>query len=123
MIPGEHPVVIQEAFAGSMARLTYEAQMPGLSMVPRLGVDIHLFSSLSLCFEVDWRIGLWGRTRAQLYFTDGPNASSVTRIDERNDRYGLSMGLRWNFPTKRYPRRAFNNIFQPLEQWGEPHPM
>lgn len=66
-------------------------------------------------------IGLWGRTRAQLYFTDGPNALSVTRIDERNERYGISWVCVGTSPPNVIPRRTFNNIFQPLEQWGESH--
>ena len=106
---GEDQITVSEGHQGN-ARLNYDVQCPAVSIVPRIGVDIHLFSSLSLCVDYDYRFGLWGRSKGELYYTSGQVTGETFRIDERNLRGGFSIGLKMDFPVKPFSGTARNNI-------------
>ena len=114
---GESRVALDQGYPDTHGVLSYDVQCPALSLSPRLGVDIHLWSSLSLCVEYDYRIGLWGSSKAQLRFTDGVLAGQTVGIDERNIRSAISIGLKMDFPAKPVSAEARNNLFMLLYSW------
>lgn len=114
---GKSRVVAGQGFPGSHGELKYDVQCPALSVVPCIGVDIRLLSSLSLCLDYDYRIGLWGRNRGELRWTDGPRVGQFSYVDERNVRGGISIGLRMDFPVRRVSRTAQNTLLMLLHSW------
>ena len=47
---GECHIVAEQGFPGCQAMMTYDVSCPALSLSPpQVGVDIHLFSSVSFC--------------------------------------------------------------------------
>ena len=116
---GESSVVTEQGYANSRGVLSYDVRCPALSLAPRLGVDIHLLSSISLCVEYDYRFGLWGSNKGQLKFSDGPIAGHSLGIDERNNRSCISLGLKIDFPTKSVSDEAMSNLFQFIGSWLE----
>lgn len=97
---GESVVTLAQGHSGNDGILSYDVQCPALSLSPRIGVDIHLLSSLSFCIDYDYRIGLWGSNKAQLRSSDGVLAGQTVGIDERNIRSSISFGLKMDFPAK-----------------------
>lgn len=114
---GESPVTLEQGQPGSHGVLSYDVQCPALSLSPRIGLDIHLLSSLSLCVDYDYRIGLWGSNKAQLRFTDGALAGQTVGIDERNIRSSISIGLKMDFPAKPVSSEAKDNLLWLLYSW------
>ncbi|MBR5655749.1 MAG: hypothetical protein IKW98_03565 [Prevotella sp.] len=114
---GESKVYLIQAYPGTHGVLSYDVQCPALSLSPRIGFDIHLLSSLSLSIDYDYRIGLWGRSKAQLRFTDGPLIGETVGIDERNVRSCISIGLKMDFPAKPVSETAKNNLLWFLFSW------
>ena len=97
--------------------MAYDVSCPALSLSPRLGADIRLFSSVSLCVAYDLRFGLWGSNKATLRFIDGPTIGQTYGIDERNHRSCVSIGLKIDFPTQPVSDQARNNLFALLYSW------
>ena len=114
---GETLVVTQEGYPGCHALLASDVQCPALSLSPRVGVDIHLLSSVSLCVDYDWRIGLWGSNRGTLRFTDGPLMGQALGVNEPNRRTCVSLGLKVDLPVQPVSSRAGNNLFRLLYGW------
>ena len=114
---GESKVTLDQGYPGTHGVLNYEVQCPALSFSPRIGVDIHLLSSLSLCIDYDYRIGLWGSNKAQLRFTDGVLTGQTIGIDERNIRSGISIGLKMDFPAKPVSDEAKDNLLWLIYSW------
>ena len=90
----------------AMGKMTYDVSCPAFSVSPHIGMDVHLFSSVSLCLRCDYRFGLWGHTRSTLILTDGNKFC----IDERNERSCFSLGLKVDFPAKPVSESARNNL-------------
>lgn len=114
---GDSKVTLEQGFPGSHGVLSYDVQCPALSLSPRIGADIHLFSTVSLCIDYDYRVGLWGSNKAQLKYSDGPRVGQTDGIDERNIRSSISIGLKIDFPTKPVSETAKNNLFMLLYTW------
>lgn len=114
---GECHVEVQQGYPGSHGMMTYDVSCPAISFSPRIGVDIHLLSSLSLCLDYDYRIGLWGHNKAQLRFIDGPMTGGILGIDERNNRSCISIGLKMDFPVKPVSQQAKNNLWMLFYSW------
>ena len=113
----ETRVPLDQGFPGSNGVLNYDVQCPALSLSPRIGVDIHLLSSLSFCIDYDYRIGLWGSNKAQLRFTDGVLMGQTVGIDERNIRSCISFGLKMDFPAKPVSEKAKDNLLWLIYSW------
>lgn len=107
---GSSAVVAEQGYPGSHGMLSYDVSCPALSLSPQLGVDIHLFSSVSLCVDYDYRFGLWGSNKAQMKFTNGPMTGRTFCVDERNHRSCISLGLKIDFPVKSVSENAKNNL-------------
>ena len=116
---GETHVVTKQGYPDCHGMLSYDVSCPAVSLSPRIGVDIHLLSSLSLCLDYDYRIGLWGHNKAKLRFIDGPRTGEIMGIDERNIRSCVSIGLKMDFPAKPVSQKAQNNLWQLLFFWIE----
>ncbi len=114
---GESKVAIEQGQPGSRGFLTYDVQCPALSLSPRIGIDIHLLSSLSLCFDFDYRIGLWGSNKAQLRFADGRMVGQTVGIEERNIRSSISIGLKMDFPVRPVSGKTMDNLFRLIYYW------
>ena len=114
---GESRVTLEQGHPGSHGVLDYDVQCPALSLSPRIGVDIHLLSSLSLCIDYDYRIGLWGSNKAKLRYTDGPLIGQTVGIDERNIRSSISIGLKMDFPAKSVSSEAKDNLLRLIYSW------
>ena len=79
---------------------TYDIQCPAFSIAPHIGVDLHLFPSLSLTFDYDYRFGWWGKSRSELLITQG-TLGGTRFIDERKPyRGGFTIGLKFDFPIR-----------------------
>ena len=114
---GESKVTLEQGHPGCHGVLNYDVQCPALSLSPRIGIDIHLLSSLSLCIDYDYRIGLWGSNKAKLSYTDEPLAGQTVGIDERNIRSGISIGLKMDFPAKPVSNEAKDNLLWLIYSW------
>ena len=114
---GKSSVTLDQGHPGSHGALTYDVQCPALSLSPQIGIDIHLLSSLSLCIDYDYRVGLWGSSKAQLRFTDGALAGQTVGIDERNIRSCISIGLKMDFPAKPVSDGAKDNLLWLIHSW------
>ena len=114
---GECHIVAGQGFPGCLAMMTYDVSCPALSLSPQVGVDIHLFSSVSFCVAYSLRFGLWGSNKASLRFTDGSVAGQTYGIDERNNRSCVSIGLKMDFPMKTVSEKAKNNLWMLLHGW------
>ena len=81
------------------------------------GEHAGVLSSLSLCIDFDYRLGLWGSNKAQLRFTDGVLMGQTIGIDERNIRSGISIGLKMDFPAKPVSNEARDNLLWLIYSW------
>ena len=114
---GKTKVTLDQGFPGSHGELSYDVQCPAFSLSPRIGADIHLFSTVSLCIDYDYRFGLWGSNKAQLRFTDGVQTGHTVGIDERNNRSCISIGLKMDFPARPVSETTKNNLLMLLYTW------
>ena len=86
---------------------------------PRIGADIHLFSTVSLCVAYDLSLGFWGHHRADMRFLDLPLTGQVCHYKTDNMRSTISLGLKVDFPTKSISPKTFNNLLYILSTWIE----
>lgn len=114
---GESRVNIKQGQPGTHGIMNYDVQCPALSLSPRIGVDIHLLSTLSLCIDYDYRFGLWGSSKTLLTFTDGPLMGQTVGSDELFNRSCISVGLKMDFPATAVSKTARNNLFMLLYSW------
>lgn len=114
---GVSAVQSEQGYPGSHGSLSYDVSCPALSLSPRLGVDVHLLSSISLCVEYDYRFGLWGSNKAQLKFSNGPMAGKTLGIDERNHRNCISIGMKIDIPVKPVSETSKDNLLWLIYSW------
>ncbi|MDY6278096.1 MAG: hypothetical protein SPL35_06745 [Bacteroidales bacterium] len=107
---GEKRLVLKEQHPGALCTFNYKVKCPALSLSPKVGVDIHLFSSLSLTFAYEYRFGLWGTSSGTLQYKNGPLGGKVVDVCEKNRRSCISFGLKLDFPVKRISDTAVHNI-------------
>lgn len=113
--------VAEQAYPGSNFHMDWDVRCPALSLKPQIGVDIHLFSTLSLCFNADFRVGLGGHNRYNVNYLDGPMATQSCHHRNTWNRTNLSLGLKLDFPTQRISNKQWNNLLWFLWTWGESH--
>ena len=114
---GQWRVTAEQGYPGSQAVMSYDVQCPAISLSPRIGVDIHVLSSLSVCIDYDYRIGLWGGSKAQMRFADGVLTGQTVGMDERNIRSCISVGLKMDFPVRPISEKAQNNLLWLIYSW------
>ncbi|MBQ9186023.1 MAG: outer membrane beta-barrel protein [Bacteroidales bacterium] len=107
---GEKRFVLEEQHPGTLSVFNYKVKCPALSLSPKVGVDIHLFSSLSLTLAYEYRFGLWGTNSGVLQFKNGPLAGKSVDVCEKNRRSCISFGLKLGFPVKGISGTAGRNI-------------
>lgn len=99
--------------------MEHDIQCPALSIMPQLGVDIHLFSTVSLCLDWDYRFGLGGHQRAKMRFINGPFTGQPSLYEAEKFKTAFSIGVKMDFPTRKISQRAFNNALWLLRSWIE----
>lgn len=114
---GKSGAIISQGYPGCHGIMSYDVQCPALSLSPRIGIDVHLLSSLSLCLDYDYRIGLWGSNKAQLRFTDGILTGQTAGINERNIRSSISIGLKMDFPAMPVSEKSKRNLLWLIYSW------
>ena len=100
----------KQAYPGAYFQMDYDVQCPALTATPKLGVDIRLFSTVSLCLDGDLRFGLWGHNRYTVRYIDGPKAGQVSLHVNDNIRTAVNIGLKVDFPFKRISENTRNNL-------------
>lgn len=106
-------------YPGSGVAVDYDVLSPALLLRPQLGFDLHLFSTLSLTFGCDARIGLWGHERQRVHFTSGPLTGTDCQHNIARTALGLSIGVKLDFPVKKISPRAQQNLFELIYYWIE----
>lgn len=107
---GSGTYMAKQAYPGAYFQMDYDVQCPALTATPKLGVDIRLFSTVSLCLDGDLRFGLWGHNRYTVRYIDGPKAGQVSLHVNDNIRTAVNIGLKVDFPFKRISENTRNNL-------------
>lgn len=107
---GSGTYMAKQAYPGAYFQMDYDVQCPALTAAPKLGVDIRLFSTVSLCLDGDLRFGLWGHNRYTVRYIDGPKAGQVSLHVNDNIRTAVNIGLKVDFPFKRISENTRNNL-------------
>ena len=100
----------EQVYPGSYFQMDYDVQCPALTITPRLGVDIRLFSTVSLCLDGDLRFGLWGHNRYSVRYIDGPMGGKTSLHVNDNMRQTFNIGVKVDFPTKKISEHTRNNL-------------
>ena len=108
---GNALVTAEQFHPGCHGKMEYDVSCPAISLAPRIGLDLRLFSSVSLCWAFDLRFGLGGRNKGTVQFVDGPVAGQTAAIDEQNSRKFVSFGLKVDFPVKPVSNDFGTNLF------------
>ena len=116
---GKSNYSVTEGYPGTTLYMVHDVQCPALSIMPQLGVDIHLFSTVSLCLDWDYRFGLGGHQRANMRFINGPFTGQPSLYEAEKFKTAFSIGVKMDFPTRKITQRAFNNALWLLRSWIE----
>lgn len=113
---------VTNGYPGTLLYMEHDIQRPALSIKPQIGVDIRLFSTVSLCLDWDVCIGLWGHRRANMRFINGPFTGQTSIYESENFKKGISVGLKMDFPTRKISNKTYNNMLWLLYNWiGSKH--
>ena len=104
-------------YPGSHVQLNYDVQCPALAVKPRVGLDLRIISTVSLCFAYDLSFGLWGHHHADVRFLDHPLTGQICHYQADNIRSAFSLGVKVDFPTKPISDTAVNNLLMILSSW------
>lgn len=116
---GKGNYAVTEGYPGTTLYMEHDIQCPALSIIPQLGVDIHLFSTVSLCIDWDYRFGLGGHQRANMRFINGPFTGQPSLYEAEKFKTVFSIGVKMDFPTHKISQRAYNNALWLLRSWIE----
>ena len=105
---------VTQGYPGSMVQLDWDVRRPLLSVMPQIGVDIHLLSTVSLTLGWDMRFGMGGHDRCNVRFIDGPLMGASALKTNSNYSYAFSIGLKMDFPTRAVSSKAWNNLLDIL---------
>ena len=108
---------LKQGYPGSHVQLDYDVQCPALAVKPRVGLDLRIISTVSLCFAYDLSFGLWGHHRADVRFLDHPLTGQICHYQADNIRSAFSLGVKVDFPTKPISDTAVNNLLMILSSW------
>lgn len=102
--------IASQGYPDSHLQLDYDVQCPALAISPRLGVDIHLLSTLSLCLDYSLNFGLWGHNRSEITFISGPLIGQHAIHQNSSNSSVINIGLKMDFPVSKVSSRAWNNL-------------
>lgn len=80
--------------------VNYDIKCPPLSLSPKIGADLRVFSSLSLCFSYEYRWAFGGHAVTKAQMTEGTIAGKVFTHDENFNRSMFTLGVKVNFPIR-----------------------
>lgn len=116
---GKGNYAVTEAYPGTTLYMEHDVQCSALSILPQLGVDIHLFSTVSLCIDWDYRFALGGHQRAKMRFVNGPFTGQPCLYEAETFKKAFCISIKMDFPTHKISQRAFNNALWLLRSWIE----
>lgn len=116
---GEGNYAVSEGYPGTTLYMEHDVQCPALSIITQLGVDIHLFSTVSLCVDWDYRFGFWGHQRAMMRFLNGRFTGQPSLYEAEKFKRAFSIGVKMDFPTRKISQRTYNNALWLLRCWIE----
>lgn len=106
---GSEYVDVEEGYPGSRALFTYDVKMPGVSLVPRLGVDIRLFSTVSLCVDYEMQWLMWGHDRYNVRMISGPTTGQTSESKISRLHTIWNVGVKFDFPMNKISSSKFWN--------------
>jgi hypothetical protein len=106
---GEKDVKMENSFIGE-GKLKYNIHHPFASLSPQIGLDVRLFSSLSLNVSYDYRWALYGHSKSDLQMTKGDRIGSHFYQDNSGSRSVISLGLKYDFPARKVSSQTFNTL-------------
>ena len=109
---------LTEGYPDTHLHVDWDVKCSPISIVPRLGADIRLFSSVSMTLGWDLRFPLGGRTEYGARFTDGTMVGQKAFVKETL-RQGISIGLKMDFPAKAVTSKTRDNLLMLLGGWIE----
>lgn len=114
---GEGLYTAEQGYAGDTFRMNWDVKCPGLSFVPRAGIDIRLISSFSLCLEAGYRVGLWGHNKYDVTFTSGRMTGQTLHHKNSWARPEVAITAKMDFPTRAITRKNWNNLLWLIWSW------
>lgn len=103
-----------QGYPGSHLHLDWDVQLPALSVMPQLGVDIRFVSTVSFFIEWNARFGLWGHNRCNVRFIDGPRMGQTSLKTNDNFSHCINIGLKMDFPTHAITSKTWNTLLDIL---------
>ncbi len=104
--------------ASSRIHVDHNLQCPAVSLAPQIGFDLRIISSVSLTFAADYRWGLYGKSRVDARYIDGPNANTTFQVTPPINRMTFSVGVKVEFPMRSVNGdRVRNNLCGALYYW------
>lgn len=113
---GSGVYTFQQGFPDTRAQVDWNVKCPVASLSPRLGVDVHLLSSLSLTFGMDYRFPLGGNISYDARILNGEMIGQTTAV-KNTSRMAYSLGLKFDFPTKRVSDKSAHNLLWLISSW------
>ena len=94
------------------AELNYSGQAPFMSFAPRLGVEVHIFRSVALTLDYEFRYGVNGNNFGRLAVYDENKNRQIWEMYDKNRRNTLMLGLRVDFPYRKPAQTSVNNLME-----------
>lgn len=111
---GEDQHVAQEGYPDTRYEINYDVRCPALSLSPRLGADIRLFSSVSLCIDYELQWQMWGHDRYQIRMRDGSMVGQTSESKISRLQPMISLGLKVDFPMRKVSQSSWNTLINVL---------
>src|SRR5574344_1629262 len=106
---GRKNVTIQNGESCS-AVMDYDLQSSCISVSPKIGIDIRLISSLSLCLSCDYRWAFYGHANADLIGVSGNMSGRPSHCRDTGDRIVYNIGLKLDFPVREVNHDKVNSL-------------
>lgn len=103
--------IVENGYPDSHVKIDYDIQCPALSVIPKVGFEVRLFSSVSFYTESGCRIGVGGHSRYDVDFISGPLMGQSYRHENTNISTGFNIGLKIDFPLRKVSGPSKNTLF------------
>lgn len=114
---GERRFVSHNGYEGAEMQTNWDFQAPALSLIPRIGLDLRLVSSLSLTVDAGFRFDLWGHNRYDLRMISGPRPGQTTSVKNDPIQTMVSVGVRYDFPARPVSSAQASTLLDLLFGW------
>lgn len=111
---GKKYYVSNNQYRGAGLDVNYDIQRPALSIVPQVGLDLRIFSSVSLCVDFNYQFGLWGHQCCDFRFNSGPLQGVSSSQTTSNIKPGISFGVKVDFPMRKFTSNELDNLLEML---------